>query len=635
MCGIAGVFAFNNEGKKKVNLIENVIKTLNKRGPDSQGIFKNDNYALAHARLAIIDTSVNANQPFTDETGAYTIIFNGEIFNFQSLKINLQKKGIIFNSESDTEVLLKLYINEGASCLNKLNGFFSFAIYNQNNQELFLARDRYGIKPFLFSLTEDYFCFASELKALLKFELPKKINNSALLQYFHLNYIAGNHSILQGIEKLPPGHFAVLKNNKLKINSYYQLPENNISQSKQLNFEKSCKELYSLLDDAVKLRMIADVPLGAFLSGGIDSSIVTALAAKHTKHLNTFSIGFKDEPLFDETSYAQLVATKCKTNHTVFSLTNAHLYENLHDMLDYIDEPFADSSALNVYILSQQTKKNVTVALSGDGADEMFAGYNKHAANFAVLNNQYKIKQLKHFSSFFSLMPQSRNSKFGNRMRQLHKLSIGAKLNDAERYWQWAGFYNQAELFNLFNTNFVNNTDQNNYMQDKKILLSAFKKQDADSMNPVLLSDMKIVLAGDMLTKVDSMSMANSLEVRVPFLDYRVVDFAFQLPDHFKINAKNRKIILKEAFKNELPPEIFNRSKKGFEVPLLKWFKGDLKSWITNDLLSERMILEQQIFNYDAISALLKKLFSNNPGDAVAKVWALIVFQNWYKKYYL
>jgi asparagine synthase (glutamine-hydrolysing) len=232
-------------------------------------------------------------------------------------------------------------------------------------------------------------------------------------------------------------------------------------------------------------------------------------------------------------------------------------------------------------------------------------------------------------------MPQSRNSKFGNRMRQLHKLSIGAKLNDAERYWQWAGFYNQAELFNLFNTNFVNNTDQNNYMQDKKILLSAFKKHDADSMNPVLLSDMKIVLAGDMLTKVDSMSMANSLEVRVPFLDYRVVDFAFQLPDHFKINAKNRKIILKEAFKNELPPEIFNRSKKGFEVPLLKWFKGDLKSWITNDLLSERMILEQQIFNYDAISALLKKLFSNNPGDAVAKVWALIVFQNWYKKYYL
>jgi len=635
MCGIAGVFAFNEEGKSKLNLIGQSIKTLNKRGPDAEGIFKTEYLALAHARLAIIDTSDSANQPFTDESGDFTIIFNGEIFNYQPIKEELKSKGINFKTESDTEVLLKLYILEGKACLSKLNGFFSFAIYTHSQNQLFIARDRFGIKPFVYSIQDNFFCFASEIKALLKFKIPKKINKAALLQYFHLNYIAGNHSILEGVNKLAAGHFAILKNNNLEIECYYKLEQLDVTASAKLNFNDSCSKLHNLLDDAVKLRMISDVPLGAFLSGGVDSSIITALASKHTKHLNTFSIGFKDEPLFDETAYAKLVAKKCNTNHTVFSLTNNDLYENLHDMLDYIDEPFADSSALNVFILSQQTRKKVTVALSGDGADEMFAGYNKHAAAFAVLNNQYKVKQLKHLSPIFKLLPQSRNSKIGNLIRQLDKLSSGAKLNDEDRYWQWAGFYNQTKLIDLFNEKYIENSDLIGYQNDKKELLSAFSSEHIQSMNQILLSDMKMVLEGDMLTKVDRMSMANSLEVRVPFLDYRVVNFAFTLPDNFKITPKNRKLILKETFKNELPEEIFYRSKKGFEVPLLKWFQSDLKSLIVEDLLSEKMIEEQQIFNYTSIKHLLKTLFSSNPGDTVAKVWALIVFQNWYKKYYL
>jgi len=635
MCGIAGVFAFNNEGKKKIKHISASIQTLNQRGPDNHDIFQTDSLALAHARLAIIDTSVSANQPFKDPTGEFTIVFNGEIFNYKSLKEELLKKGIKFTTESDTEVLLQLYINEGHVCLNKLNGFFSFVIHNNKNNELFMARDRYGIKPLLYAMDTDYFCFASELKALLKFEIPKEINKSAMLQFFHLNYIAGNHSIFKGINKLPPAHFAILKDNELKIECYYKLPQINREVAANLNFNESCNKLYHLLDDAVKLRMIADVPLGAFLSGGIDSSVITALAAKHTKHLNTFSIGFKDEPMFDETVYAQLVAKKCKTNHTVFSLTNNDLYENLHDMLAYIDEPFADSSALNVYILSQKTRKNVTVALSGDGADEMFAGYNKHAAAFALLNNQYKINSLKHLSPLFKVLPQSRNSKYGNLIRQFDKLTSGAMLSDAERYWRWAGFYDEAHLLKLFKPGIIENAHLKTYKSNKESLLEAFLSPEKQSMNQVLLTDMKMVLAGDMLTKVDSMSMANSLEVRVPFLDYRVVDFAFSLPDNFKITPKNRKLILKETFKKELPIEIFNRSKKGFEVPLLKWFTTDLKSFIVDDLLSQKMIVEQEIFDYDYIQSLLKKLFSASPGDAVAKVWALIVFQNWYKKYYL
>jgi asparagine synthase (glutamine-hydrolysing) len=635
MCGIAGVFALNEEGKNKLNLIEASISTLNKRGPDFNEVFKKSDFALAHARLAIIDTSNSANQPFSDESGNYTIVFNGEIFNYKSLKEDLVNKGIKFRTESDTEVLLNLFIAEGKACLNKLNGFFAFAIYNHQSKELFIARDRYGIKPLIYTIQNDYFCFASELKALLKFEFPKKINYAALMQYFHLNYIAGNHSIFEGVHKLAPGHFAIFKNNALNVQAYYQIPHVKEEETQNLDFNESCNKLYQLLNDAVKLRMIADVPLGAFLSGGIDSSIITALAAKHTQKLNTFSIGFKDEPLFDETAYAQIVAKKCQTNHTVFSLTNQNLYEHLNDMLAYIDEPFADSSALNVFILSQQTRKKVTVALSGDGADEMFAGYNKHAAAYAVLNNQYQIKSLKHIAPIFKFIPQSRNTKYGNLIRQFDKLTSGAKLNDAERYWRWAGFYEQKHLLNLFTPKVINNQVLDNFNANKLSLLSEFDDSKHQTMNQVLLTDMKMVLTGDMLTKVDSMSMANSLEVRVPFLDYRVVDFAFNLPDKFKINHNNRKIILKEAFKNDLPQEIFHRGKKGFEVPLLKWFKTDLKSLIVDDLLSEKLIEEQQIFNYNYIQSLIKKLFSSNPGDTVAKVWALIVFQTWYKKYYL
>lgn len=635
MCGIAGVFIFNQEAKSKLDLISEAIKKLHLRGPDCSAVIKKETYALAHARLAIIDTSEAANQPFTDESGRYTMVFNGEIFNFKSIKKSLQLKGFTFKTESDTEVLLKLYMDEGHQCLSKLNGFFSFAIVDNTTHELFIARDRYGIKPLLYSLQDNFFCFASEMKALLQFQFPKKLNNVAMMQYFHLNYIAGNHSILEGIQKIPTGHYAILKGNELTISRYYQIESSESIASVDHNFQESCKQLYSLLDDAVRLRMIADVPLGAFLSGGIDSSIVTSLASKYTNNLNTFSIGFRDEPLFDETKYANMVAKKCGTKHTVFSLSNNDLFEHLNDVLSYIDEPFADSSALNVYILSKRTREVVTVALSGDGADEMFAGYNKHAAAYAVMNNQYGVKQMRYFSTLFKALPQSRNTSIGNKIRQINKLTHGASLSEEERYWRWAGFYNQLELYQLFKHNLITESEKKQYNAEKSSMMSEFKNSGRTEIEKVLLTDMKMVLAGDMLTKVDSMSMANSLEVRVPFLDYRVVDFAFNLPDHFKINSKNRKIILKEAFKNELPNEIFNRSKKGFEVPLLKWFKTDLKSLIVDDLLSEKWIKEQGLFNYDYVRFLINSMFSNNPGDAVARIWALIVFQNWYKKYYI
>ncbi|MBL7884432.1 MAG: asparagine synthase C-terminal domain-containing protein, partial [Bacteroidia bacterium] len=380
---------------------------------------------------------------------------------------------------------------------------------------------------------------------------------------------------------------------------------------------------------SVQNRMIADVPLGTFLSGGIDSSIITAIAAKHTKHLNTFSIGYKDEPLFDETAFAKLVAKKHHTNHTVFELTNNDLYANLHQVLDYIDEPFADSSALAVNILSMHTKKHVTVALSGDGADELFAGYNKHAAELKVRHRNFTSKLVKVSHPILKQLPKSRNTRAGNKIRQLQKFAEGMKLSPQERYWQWAKWagFDKKQIFS--NNYLKNENDFSDYTSRKNELL----KHINSDYNSVLLTDMILVLENDMLVKVDRMSMSQSLEVRVPFLDHKVVDFAFSLPSDFKIDNQQRKKILIDSFKKELPNELLQRGKKGFEVPLLKWFKTDLKSMISNDLLADDFIIEQNIFNLETIKKLKQQLFSSNPNDAVEKVWALIVFQYWWKKY--
>ena len=372
------------------------------------------------------------------------------------------------------------------------------------------------------------------------------------------------------------------------------------------------------------------MPLGTFLSGGIDSSVITALASQHTKHLNTFSIGFADEPLFDETSYAKLVSKKYNTNHTVFSLKNADLFENLYDVLDYIDEPFADSSALNLYILSMQTRKHVTVALSGDGADELFAGYNKHEAERRVRLQSFSNNVIKNMKPVLGLFPKSRNSKLGNKFRQIEKFSKGLNLDDKERYWRWAGFNDDAELMRFVRHFLVDADVTLEYRNRKADLLKDISAKD---FNGVLATDMRMVLEGDMLTKVDRMSMANSLEVRVPFLDYNIVDFAFSLPSEYKIDAFSKKKILKDTFSHLLPEELMKRGKQGFEVPLLKWFNTDLKSTIQNDLLKDNYINSQGIFNGQEVWNLKQQLFSNSPNDAVAKTWAMIVFQYWYKKY--
>ena len=356
------------------------------------------------------------------------------------------------------------------------------------------------------------------------------------------------------------------------------------------------------MSESVKKRLIADVPLGAFLSGGIDSSVVVALASQYTKHLNTFSIGYKDHPFFDETRYANLVARRYDTNHTVFSLTNQDFLEHIDSVLGYIDEPFADSSAIPEYILSHHTRKHVTVALSGDGGDEVFAGYNKHAAELKMRHKNFLNNLVTIGSPIWKLLPKSRNNKLTNLFRQLNRFSEGASLNAKERYWRWAGFLTEQQALNLLTPEVQSKIDMRAFRDQKQNLLCDLEGR--ERLEDFLATDMKLVLVSDMLVKVDLMSMANSLEVRSPFLDHEVVDFAFSLPTHYKVDKGMKKKIVQDTFRKYLPAELYKRPKQGFEIPLLDWFRKELRSLITDDLLNDRFIDQQRVFNVKAVQNL-------------------------------
>lgn len=627
MCGIALLKTINNSAEHYRSELEAAVLALNNRGPDQKATLIHENVGLGHARLSILDLSEAGKQPMQDQSGRYAIIFNGEVYNFQEIAKDLKSKGVKFKSGTDTEVLLYAYIHYGPTCVEIFNGFFAFAIYDKQEQSLFIARDRFGIKPLLMYKDKLKIAFASELKALMQLPIKKELNQASLKAYLQLNYIPAPLSILKNVQKVKPGSYLLIsKTGEISTKQYYQLPK---TSGEKYTYEQAKQKLVELMESSVQKRMIADVPLGAFLSGGIDSSVIVALASKYTKDLNTFSIGYKDEPFFDETQYANLVAKKFKTNHTVFSLSNDDLYEHLDSILDYIDEPFADSSSIAVNILSKMTRKHVTVSLSGDGADEIFSGYNKHLADYRARKGGLINTLVKIGAPIWKAMPKSRNDKFSNLIRQLDRFALGLKKTDAERYWRWCAFIDETDAEQLLEN--FSKDDQKVFEEVKQSYLADFNQE--NNINDSLRTDVKLVLQNDMLVKVDTMSMANSLEVRVPFLDHNIVDFAFSLPEEYKIGGGFRKRILKDAFRDVLPEELYNRPKHGFEVPILKWFQTSLKDRVQNEWLEKDFIQEQGIFNLQAIELLKKKLFSPDPGEVHAQIWALIVFQNWWKKY--
>ncbi len=625
MCGIAGIIAFKQGLDSKLQMIHTATDCMAKRGPDDRGIFIDESVALGHRRLSIIDVSHNAAQPMTEATGRYQIIFNGEFFNYADFRKQLINDGIVFRTSSDTEVVLQLYIKYGVDCLKMINGFFALAIYDSWEKTVFIARDRMGVKPLLFWKSDQLFCFASEIKSLLAMGIPKRINKETLHLYLQLNYVPPGECMLEDVYKVSPGSYLIINilSSEITTKSYYQIPVLNTCDAAP-SYHKAKEHIAELMDKSVERRLVGDVPLGAFLSGGLDSSVIVALASKHVTQLNTYSIGFRDDPHFDETHFAEIVAKKYKTNHHVFRLSNDDMLGCIFDVLDYIDEPFADSSALNVFILSRETKKHVTVALSGDGADELFGGYRKHRAEWMIRNRKMFSAVLSTSAKLLGGLEGSRHSATGNRFRQLRRFNDGASLSPAARYWQWCCITGANPAAQLMK----------NMPEPVDEVISNYVRNINEDFNSVLHADMKLVLTGDMLVKVDQMSMANSLEVRNPFLDYELVDYAFSLPAKYKINSKEQKRIIRDAFRDLLPPELFSRSKKGFEVPLLRWLTTSLQPLINDELLEENFIREQGIWNVETVKALKSELISAHPGDAAARVWALIVFQYWYKKYF-
>lgn len=621
MCGIAGIVKFSDPtDSSDYAAVETAVKYLSKRGPDYQSVYQKDKFCFGHARLSIIETSALSNQPMEDVSGRYSIVYNGELYNFKSLRKELESLGATFKTESDTEVLLNAYIHFGTSCLQKFNGFFAFAIYDKETETLFAARDRMGIKPFYYHADSNEFSFASELKALHPLCTEWTLDYEALQLYFELTYVPAPLSMISGVKKLKPGYFALITKGQIVLESYFELTTQPACDD---TFETAAAKVKSHLTRSVSMRMVADVPLGTFLSGGIDSSIISTLAAREKSRLETFSLGFKDLPWFDESKYAQVVAHHIGSRHHEIMASEKELCNHLQEMLEMLDEPFADSSALAVFALSKETSGHVKVALSGDGADELFAGYNKHRALLRSETRPAANLLLQSASPFFQLFAGSRDGAWNNRFRKLQKYTSTLNLPLSERYWSLAAWTKEKTAIDLINS-------KNHHQTFKNAFLKSIENY---SLNQLLLADLSLVLPNDMLTKVDRMSMAHGLEVRTPFLDHELVQYVNRLPFNYKANLNQGKLLLRKAFENDLPKVIFSRAKKGFEIPVERWLKSSLQEFL-NEQTNDEFIKKQGIFNPVSINNLKRQLYGQNVGDSAATLWSLLVFQSWWKKYF-
>ncbi len=628
MCGITGLFAHNQVGSLFLVRLQAATQALAHRGPDHQGTAHGDLFGLGHRRLSIIDVSAEANQPFADPTGRYLLVFNGEIYNYRELRQQLEQQGIHFRTTSDTEVLLQGLIHWGLDCLSKLHGFFAFGFYDKQEHRLIIARDRLGIKPLWLWEDEDKVLFSSELASLLSYNVPRELDRVSLQHYLQFNYVPEPHTMMQGVTKVRPGEALVVTKKQVERHRFYRAPAPTHASEQPGDFETACAQVREKLEASVVERLVSDVPLGCFLSGGIDSSIIAGLAKRHKDDLETFSIGFPDHKFFDETNYATLTAKHFGTHHTVFPLREDELFDRIGGVLDDLAEPFADPSCVPFSLLSEKARGRVKVALSGDGADELFAGYTKYAALLRSLEPGGKEKVVANLLPLWKALPASRSSGFGNKVRQLRRFGEGMKLSPAERYLAWSGVRGAKDATALLAEGFL--VESQDDLRWRTHQLGEWLRPRAD-LQGMLRSDLDLVLAGNMLPKVDRMSMSHALEVRVPFLDHRVVEFAQGLPLSVKITKGMRKRILQEAFRDFLPPELYQRPKHGFDVPLLGGLRRGWRSQV-EELFSDSYLEQQGVFDPRAMAQVRVRLLGSGLMDQTA-LWNLVVFQWWYKKW--
>lgn len=628
MCGICGVAYGGNRAADRSTL-KRANDLIAHRGPDDEGYYTDGPVGLAMRRLAIIDLNTG-HQPISYADESLWIVFNGEVYNYQSLRVELEAKGHRFKTQSDTEVVLALYKDLGPKSVEKLRGMFAYAIWDKSKRKLFVARDRIGKKPLVYSHRPDgSLLFASEIRCLFSLDpsLPREIDPVSVDMFLSLQYIPSPRTVYKSVHKLPPGHRMTWEKGNISVERYWDLPLGRPPITTDI--EEAKRLLRETLTESVRLRMISDVPLGAFLSGGVDSSIIVALMAQLSdRPVKTFSIGF-DEEKFSETRYARLVADRYKTEHTEFTV-KPEMADILPKLAWHYGEPYADASALPTYYVSRETRKFVTVALNGDGGDENFAGYIRYfAMKLSRATDALPGPALAALKAGVEFLPE-RNAPFGTVWRAKRFLNSVLNADVPARHLKMIGYFGEDEKPGLY-TDAFKKTLGADAGESLRYIRAAFEKgKSEDFVNRMLYVDFKTYLPECLMTKVDIASMACSLEGRSPLLDHVFVETAFRMPGDWKLKGlRGHKWIMKEAFKDLLPLEILNRPKMGFGIPLGQWFRGPLKGFWEEHVLS-KAALDRGFFKETSLRALWDEHQSGRR-DQGYRLWALLMLELFFR----
>ena len=644
MCGICGII--NISGKPvQESQIRQMCQAMIHRGPDDEGVYIRANESsadsllpsvgLGHRRLSIIDLSPAGHQPMSNEDKSVWIVFNGEIYNYIELRKELLSKGHKFKSNTDTEVIIYLYKEYGEECVKKLRGMFAFAIWDEKKQILMLVRDRAGKKPLLYYYKDNLFCFSSEFSSLLSSGLiDRQTNLKALHYYLTFGYIPAPMTIYKNVFKLSPAHILIFKagsnpngsNARINVKKYWSL-----DYTKKINIseEDAADEVLRLLKEAVKIRLYSDVPLGAFLSGGIDSSAVVGLMSQLTdEKVKTFSIGF-DEGIYNELEFAKKAALAFNTEHYEF-IVRPEVLEILPLLVERCGEPYGDSSIIPTYYVSWKTKQHVTVALNGDGGDELFAGYERYQAMLLseIFQKVPAARQSALIKIIANLIPDSLDRK--NRLKGLRRFIDGAALPVSRRYLRWIGIFSEEMRNDMYTDEFLREISNSNPLEIIAETLNC-SNGDLNLLDRLLLTDTNTYLPNDLLIKVDIASMANSLECRSPFLDHHLMEFVASLPPGLKLKGFNKKYILKKAVKNIIPRGNMHRRKMGFAVPVGIWFRGGLKGFL-QDILLSRDSLKRGFLKPDKIKDMVSQHISNRK-DWGYHLWTLLMLELWNRRF--
>lgn len=626
MCGIVGIVDLKGR-KQERETIKSMADQIIHRGPDDEGFFIDNGVALGARRLKIIDLETG-NQPQCNEDGTIWITYNGEIYNFLELRKELEDKGHRFKTKSDTEAILHLYEEEGEKGLKKLRGMFAFGIWDGRKKRLLLARDRIGKKPLYYTIIDSTIIFSSEIKGILKFEkVERGLDLNALDLYLTLEYIPSPLSIFKGIKKLMPGHYLIFDERGVQEKSYWEFERVEVPS----DIEGIKEMLRKLIKESVKLRLISDVPLGAFLSGGIDSSsIVAMMHSLGVDPLMTFSIGF-EEKSYNELKYARRIAELFKTQHYEFVLKPSAL-ELIWELVNYLDEPMSDFSIFPTYLVSKMARKYVTVILSGDGGDELFGGYEHYLAEKTErILRKYFFKMPNAIFPIISYFLPPKDVKKGI-INRIKRFSDGLKFPPELFHFRWMLYLDNSAKRRLYSSDFLSTIERNGEIYEREPFSWIFEKMRSfDDINRELFLDLKSYLVDDIMVKVDRMSMACSLETRAPLLDHKLVEFVFSLPGNLKVRGFTTKWIFKKSMDGILPKETIYRQKEGFSIPIKKWLKEEFRG-LMEDYLSEKRIREGGIFNYSEVKRMKEEHIKGIENHS-HRLFALLLFEIWREKY--